>query len=192
LGLWNMYPVKQSVVEAGGAGPDSTAWTVPGKLVGNGPFILKDRKEKDRIVVETNPNYTAGEPAKLGRVEFRIIEDAEVGFNAFQTGELMLTNVPASKVPVVEGDPNLKKLNVRAPVPTSLGIEFNHTVKPLDNQKVRMAFAKAIDRDAFVKVVRAGVAVPGQCFLAPGDAAYDANDCTTPKYHPAPAKQLLP
>ncbi len=191
LGLWNMYPVKQSVVEAGGATPDNTKWATPGKLIGNGPFVLKDFKEKDRVTLEANPNYTLEPKPKLQTLDVRLIEDLESAFSSFQTGELDQADVPASKVPVVDADPSLKKLNVRGPVPRTGGIEFNFSVKPLDNLKVRLALAKSIDRDAFIKVVRAGVGTPAQCWLAPGTPSYDANDCTAIKYDKEEAKKSL-
>lgn len=191
LGLWNAYPVKQSVVEAGGATPDSTAWTDASKLIGNGPFVLKEFKPKDRITLEANPNYTIAEKPKLNRLDIRLIEDEEVAFNAFQTGELDQVSVPPSKVPVVDGDPALKKLNLRSPQSTTRGIEFNHTVKPLDNQKVRLAISEAVDRDAFVKVVYAGVALPTTCWLPPGEPGYDPADCTAQKFDLAKAKKDL-
>lgn len=190
LGLWVTYPVKQSVVEASG-GPENTNWTAPGKLIGNGPFVLKERREKDRIVVEANPNYTLEPKPKLQRIELRIIEDSEAQFQAFQSGEIDLTAIPTSKIPVVDGDPNLKKQNIRVADPTTWGIEFNHSVKPLDNQKVRLAIAQAVDREAFVKVVLGGVGKATQCWLPEGTPGYDVNDCTAQKYDPTAAKKNL-
>jgi oligopeptide transport system substrate-binding protein len=191
LALWIAFPVKQSSVEAGGAAEDNTQWTVPGRMIGNGMFVLKERREKDVIVVEANPNYTAGEKPKLQRINLRVIDDPDVAFNAWQTGELDMAAVPPSKVPLVDGDPNLKKLNVRAPDPTTLGLEFQATVKPLDNEKVRLALGKAIDRDAFVRVVLAGVGTPTQCWLPPDVAGYVKSDCDALAYDPAAAKRLL-
>jgi oligopeptide transport system substrate-binding protein len=191
LGLWNMYPVKKDVVEAGGASPDNTKWATPGKLIGNGPFVLKDFKEKDHITLEANPNYTLEPKPKLQKLDIRLVEDEESAYNAFTTGELAMVSIPTSKVPLVDGDPNLKKQNVRGPVPRTGGIEFNFTVKPLDNKNVRLAIAKAIDRDAFVKVTRAGVATPTQCWIAPGTPGYDKSDCDVLKFDVAAAKKLL-
>jgi oligopeptide transport system substrate-binding protein len=191
LSLWNMYPLKQSVVEAGGAPPESTAWASAGKLIGNGPFVLKERKEKDRIVVEANPNYSLDPKPKLTRIEFRIIDDSEVSFNAFQTGELDASAVPPSKVPVVDADANLKKLNVRGPDPTTFGLHYNNAIKPFDKKEVRVALSKAIDRDAFVKVVLAGIGEPTQIFMHPSVPGADKADGDALKYDPAAAKKLL-
>ena len=191
LGLWNLWPVKQTVVEKDGAGPENTKWTAPGQLIGNGPFVLKSRKEKDSIVVEANPNYSLEPKPKLQRIEMRIIEDAEVAFNAFQTKEIDLSGIPTSKIPVVDGDPALKKINIRAQDPTTWGIEFNHGTKPLDNQKVRMAIAKGVDREAFVKVVLGGVGKVTQCWLPEGTPGYNAADCDAQKYDKAAAAKLL-
>jgi len=99
--------------------------------------------------------------------------------------------VPPSKSTVVDSDPNLQKLNVKGDVPRTFGIEFNFTVKPLDNKNVRLALAKSIDREAFAKVVLPGIGKATECWLAPGTPGYDASDCAAIKYDPAAAKQAL-
>ena len=89
LGMWMAYPVKQAAVEQGGAPIENTDWAFnPARNISNGPFVLKEYREKDRIVVEANPNYTLEPKPKLNRIEMRISEDEEVSFQAFRTGEL--------------------------------------------------------------------------------------------------------
>ena len=191
-GLWIAYPVKQAAVEQGGTPVENTAWaTTPGRAVGNGPFVLKEYREKDRIVLEANPNYTAGDQPKLSRLELRISEDEEVSFNAFQTGEVMYSAVPTSKIPLVDGDPNLKKQNLRGPDPTVFWFQFMHEVPVLKNQKVRQAMSKAIDRDAFVKAVLGGVGEPTTLFMHTTVPGQNPSDGDALKYDPARAKQLL-
>jgi oligopeptide transport system substrate-binding protein len=192
LGMWMAYPVKQAAVEQGGAPIENTDWAFdPARSISNGPFVLKEYREKDRIVVEANPNYTLEPKPKLFRIEMRISEDEEVSFNAFQTAELDYAAVPTSKIPLVDGDPNLKKQNIRAPDPTVFWLIPNHGVKPLDNQKVRQALAKAIDRDAFVKAVLGGVGESTTLFMYPSVPGADKSDGDSLKYDPSAAKQLL-
>jgi len=191
-GLWIAYPVKQSAVERGGAPIENTEWAIqPGRQIGNGPFVLKEYREKDRIVLEANPNYSLEPKPKLSRVEVRIIEDEETAFNAFQTGEVMYAAVPPSKVPLVDSDPNLKRLNIRGPDPTVFWLQFQHEVPVLKNQKVRLAIAKAIDRQAFVKAVLAGIGEPTTLFMHTSLPGQNPSDGDVLTYDPARAKQLL-
>jgi len=192
LGLWIAYPVKRAVVEQGGAKVEDTAWaTKPGQTVGNGPFVLKEYREKDRIVLEANPNYTLEPKPKLNRVELRVIDDDETRFATFQTGETMYSAVPTSKIPLVDGDPNLKKQNVRAEDPTVFWLQFMHEDPVFKDVRVRKALAKAIDRDAFVKVVLGGVGEPTTLFMAASDPGQNKTDGDSLKYDPAEAKKLM-
>jgi len=192
LGMWMAYPVKQSAVEANGAPIENTDWAVdPRRNISNGPFVLKEYKEKDRIVLEANPNYTLEPKPKLQRIEMRIVEDEEVAYQAFQTGELDFSRIPTSKIPLVDQDPNLKKQNVRAQEPTIFWLRMNNATKPFDNVKVRQAFAKAIDRDAFIKVVLGGVGEQAQLFTPLTVPGAQKEDGEALKYDAARAKALL-
>ena len=192
LGLWVSFPVKQAAVEQGGAAIENTAWsTAPGRQVGNGPFVLKEYKEKDRIILEPNPNYTLDPKPKLNRIELRIIDDDETRFQTFQTGETMYSAVPTSKIPLVDGDPNLKKQNIRGPDPTVFWLEFMAADPALKDARVRQAMAKAVDRDAFVKVVLGGVGESTTLFMHSSDPGQNKSDGDSLKYDPAAAKKLL-
>lgn len=191
-GLWITYPVKQSAVEANGAPIENTAWaTTPGRNIGNGPFVLKEYKEKDRIILERNENYTAGDKPKLTRLDIRPYEDEEVAFNAFQTGEFMYSAVPTSKIPLVDGDANLKKQNIRGADPTVFWLQFQHETPALKNKMVRTAMAKALDRDAFVKAVLGGVGEPTTLFMHTSDPGQNRTDGDSLKYDVAAAKKML-
>lgn len=191
LGLWIAYPVKQSVVEQGGA-IDDTAWAVqPGRQIGNGPFVLKEYREKDRIVLEANPNYTLEPKPKLNRIELRVIDDDETRFSTFQTNETMYAAVPTSKIPLVDSDPTLKKQNIRAPEPTVFWMQFMHTDPVFKDVRVRQALSKGFDRDALVKVVLGGVGQPTTLFMAESDPGQNKSDGDALKYDPAAAKKLM-
>ncbi|MGD9890108.1 MAG: peptide ABC transporter substrate-binding protein [Dehalococcoidia bacterium] len=192
LGLWVSYPVKQTVVEQGGDAIENTAWaTQPDRAIGNGPFVLKEYREKDRIVLEANPNYTLEPKPKLSRIEMRIIDDDETRFAAFQTGEVNVSAIPTSKIPLVDSDPELKKQNIRGPEPTVFWLQFMHEDPAFKDQRVRQAMAKAIDRDALVKVVLGGVSNPTTLFMHNSTPGQNKTDGDSLKYDPAAAKKLM-
>lgn len=192
LGLWVSYPVKQTAVEQGGAAVENTAWsTQPARAIGNGPFVLKEYREKDRIVLEANPNYTLEPKPKLSRIELRIIDDDETRFAAFQTGEVNISAIPTSKIPLVDSDPQLKQQNIRGPEPTVFWLQFMHQDPAFKDVRVRQALAKAIDRDALVKVVLGGVGNPTTLFMHSSDPGQNKSDGDSLKYDPAAAKKLM-
>ncbi len=51
LALWPAAPLRRDVIEQQGA-----TWAEPGKLIGNGPFVLTKYDLGQQIVLEANPN----------------------------------------------------------------------------------------------------------------------------------------
>jgi oligopeptide transport system substrate-binding protein len=66
---------------------------------------------------------------------------------------------------------------------------FNNAKAPFDNQKVRQAFAQAVDRDAWVNDVFQGLGAPTQTFIPPGFPGYEKGDQFA--FDPAAAKKTL-
>ena len=113
--------VAREVVEAYG---DPAGWVME-HPVGTGPFVLKDWRRAQKIVLEANPNFrdvrfpvsTQAEdrsvmekmrgkklPA-IGRVEISIIEESNPRLLAFEGGELDYLLLPSDLVPkVLQGD----------------------------------------------------------------------------------------
>jgi ABC-type oligopeptide transport system substrate-binding subunit len=73
---------------------------------------------------------------------------------------------------------------------TTFWMSFNTTKAPFDNAKVRMAFAKSIDRIKLTKDVRHNTDQPIQSFIPKGMGGYDTSD-NAQAYDPAAAKKLL-
>ena len=113
--------VAREVVEAYG---DKSGWVME-HPVGTGPYLLKEWRRSQKIVLEANPNFrteyypTSMQPddrallAKLagkkipliGRVEISIIEESNPRLLAFEGGELDYIGVPTDMVTkVLNGD----------------------------------------------------------------------------------------
>jgi oligopeptide transport system substrate-binding protein len=186
LAIWGAYPADKNVIDKFG----DKAYD-PANLVGNGPYILKEYAAKDHITLVANPNYTLDPKPIIQTLTIRLIDDSSQAFNAWKNGELDETDVPGASAQQVLNDPNLKNLVKQFPEQSTRGIEFNLTQKPFDNPKVRMAIAKAVDRNALAQVVFQGLVVPGATWLPPGLPGYDKANEDIQKYDPAAAKQLL-
>ncbi|MGO1412025.1 MAG: ABC transporter substrate-binding protein, partial [Microbacterium sp.] len=122
---------------------------------GTGPFVVDDWAPGDGIVLTRNDDYW-GEPAGVAEVDVSYIEDFNAGVNAALGGELdVLTPVQADLVPQIDGVDGFELTYGRTTDKYVLG--FNNAVEPLDDPRVRQALRLAIDHDALVETIGAGV-----------------------------------
>jgi oligopeptide transport system substrate-binding protein len=186
MALWPSFPLREDLIAKNG-----DTWTDPGKLVGNGPFLLKEWQHKDHITLVRNDKYSGPDKPRLDSVVLKMIEDRNQAYNAYLTGELDQVAIPSELTKVVENDPRLKSENVKVVRLATAAIAMNNAAAPFDNMKVRQAFAMAFDRDALVASVYQGVNRPAYSWLPPGMPGYDAELGKNFKLDPAKAKQLL-
>lgn len=159
LALWTAAPLRQDIIDQYG-----DAWTEPGNQIGNGPFVLAEYAPEDRIVLEANANYWGDDTPTLQRLVYRIIPEDSVAVIAYQNGEIDITSIPTADSARFENDPE----RVRFAQLETYALQYNNAQAPFDNVLVRQAISRAIDRDAFVRVVRGGVGVPATGWLPPG------------------------
>ena len=156
LALWPASPLREDVIEQYG-----DAWTEPGNLIGNGPFVLTEYAPEERIVLEANANYTGDDQPTLQRLEYRIIPDDSAALIAYQNGEIDMTSIPIVDTQRFQGDSE----QVRYAQLETFAVQYNSQVPPFDNSLVRQAFGRAIDRVAYVQAVRQGVGEPTLSWL---------------------------
>jgi oligopeptide transport system substrate-binding protein len=186
--LWLAAPIQKSDLDAGGSTFGAVTSDAVGKVHGNGAFMLKEIVPKDHITIVPNPKYRT--QAKLQQVIFYYFTDANVEFAKFKNGELDITrSVPNPDVPTVLNDPTLKKQLLRGPALLTWWINFNTAKAPLNNADVRLALAKSIDRDSYIKNVRRGIGIPATYFIPKGQREHADSD--TQKYDCNAAKQLI-
>lgn len=147
------FPVPIATIEKfGGLTRKGTAWTRPGNLVGNGPFVLKEWAMQQRLVVEASPTYWDRKSVKLKRITFFPTENIDTEERMFRTGQLDKTNeLPLDKTDAYRKDPHS---NLR--IDPLLGIYYfrlNTTRPPLTDKRVRKALALAINREQLVQRV---------------------------------------
>ncbi len=157
---------------------------------GTGPYRLVEWVQGDHLTLERNDDYW-GEPAKNPGVTFQFFQDETAMNNALKTGAIDLvlqqespdqlasfTDNPAFQV--TEGN-SIKKW-----VWT-----FNNKVAPFDDERVRQALYKAIDRDAILEAVWGDYGVTLGSMPPVSEPWYDASFTEIHAYNPEEAKQLL-
>ena len=168
------YPINPRVIARFGSLTDrASAWTRPGNLVGNGPFVLKEWTPGSRIVVDKNLRYWDAATVRLQRIVFYPIENPDVEERNFRAGQLHLTSsLPLSKIPAYRQQ-DAAKLRSDLLLQTFF-IRFNVTQPPFDNPKLRRALALAIDRDSISRNLLHGSRAAATHLVPPGTAGYES------------------
>jgi len=186
--LWVTFPARLDVIDQFGE-----KWTDPGNIVGNGPFVLTGFIPKDSVTLEPNPNWALEPKPQLQELTIKFIDDFEVAFRAYQTGELDMTRIPAAELPTVEADPQLTSEFLKVGSGRIWAVELQMENEVLKDFNVRLALSRAIDRETLVDVVYSGAHIPATYWLVEGIPGYQGNEPfeSTIGYDPEAAKQAL-
>lgn len=194
------FPVNRRVLEAHGAGTRrGTAWTRPGNLVGNGPFVLREWSPNARLSVTPNPHYWNHAQTRLREIVFFPTESPDVDERNFRAGQVHATfTLPLSKIdawqrPARGAGSSLANADAGAlrldPFLQTIFLRFNTTRPPLNEPRVRRALALAIDRETIARQVLRGSRQPALSLTPPGIGGH----ATTARLEtdPALARRLL-
>ncbi len=134
-------------------------------FIGSGPFIFKrdEWRPGEKVVYLKNPKYkprserasglAGGKVAKVARVEWIWIADAQTQVNALLKGEVDIIEAPPHDLlPLLAADRNVE-LFVWNPAGRQYAFRFNVLHKPFDNPKIRLAVAYALNQKDFLDAV---------------------------------------
>ncbi|MCC6177162.1 MAG: ABC transporter substrate-binding protein [Chloroflexi bacterium] len=164
--------------------------------IGTGPFKFVSFQSGDKLVVEKNPTYwemgADGKPLPyVDRATYRVIIEASTQFTEMRAGTAdLIENVRGRDVPAAKQIQHATY--IEAPLRGNKRQYFFNSLKPpfKDNLKLRQAVHHAVDRDALIKALDAGLGIPLPYEFVPGSIGYDS---TVPYYefNPDKSKQLL-
>ncbi len=138
---------------------ESTAGTLTTKPIGTGPFRFVEYRPGDQLVVEKNPDYFMAGSPKVDRVVMRIIPEFTTSVAGLQNGELDLVyDLPPEQIDQLK-DSKVARVEEVA-CGSWEGIILNNAFKPFDDPRVRQAFIKIIDRQAFTDIAMFGHGTP--------------------------------
>ena len=156
---------------------------------GTGPFRLAEYQLDFRIVLERNEAYYGAPKPALEQVNFLLAIGSPM--TMYETGELDAVRVYLSDIERVSDPSNpLSKELSTTPILSLFYVGFNVQKPPFDDQKVRLAFNYAIDKDKYVEVVLKDMQVQAKGILPPGMPGYNENLKGYP-YDPEKARQLI-
>jgi ABC-type oligopeptide transport system substrate-binding subunit len=159
--------------------------TMPANAVVSGayrPTSLTD----STLRLEANANYWAGAPP-LAVVELALETNGQDPIDLFESGQLDYTPVTSYEAAWIRFDRALgPQLRQTADLDTQY-YGFDTRTPPFNDERVRLAFAKAVDWD---RIVTLGGGNPAHSMVPAGMPNFDSTDYR-PTYDPAAARDLL-
>lgn len=159
--------------------------------IGTGPFIFKEWKAGEKIVLTYNPDYFEGRPY-IDRYIYRIIPDSATMFMELKAGgidSMGLTPLQyARQTKYRKFGQNFNKYRYPAFAYTYLG--FNLEDQKFKDRRVRQAISYAIDRREIIEGVLLGLGQEATGPYKPGTWAYNPGVKRYP-YDPSKARELL-
>jgi peptide/nickel transport system substrate-binding protein len=145
--------------------------------VGVGPYRFKEWQTGNKIVLERNPDfdwapeYAHQGPRYVENVEFRIIPEYATIVAGLEAGEVDFAEVEPKDLEHLEAT---GQMEIYAELQQGLRpyVSINTAQPPFDDLRVRQAFNLAVDRDALIRVVELGNAVPQYGPLSPSQTGY--------------------
>jgi oligopeptide transport system substrate-binding protein len=154
LDPWQL-PVDQKVVD----GQPMSIWQDGSKIVSNGPYMIDSLNVKTDMVLKPNPNYYG--KVSLAKIHLTWGSAQIKQFLVYKNNEADMASLDSEDVPAVKGDTALSKELNWFETAISYTMQVRHSTNPaLQDQRVRQAFAMAIDKQAIADKVLLGTGVP--------------------------------
>ena len=158
--------------------------------VGTGPFVFKQWRSGESIVLEKNQNYWKESVPKIDRLLIRFISDPAARLAQLRSGTIDLTvDLAPDQLPEIESDSNLEAI-----FRPSLNVGYlalNPSYEPLKKPEVRQAIAQAINKQEIVKAFWGELGKSDPHFTPPALQQFQSNIIADYQYNPQQAKQLL-
>jgi len=166
------YPGREDLVKKFGDGYGATVES----LASCGPFILKEWKHEDKLVLEKNLDYWNADEIKLDKVILYVLPAAQTRRNMFDIGDIAFYK-PVSETEAAEYE--AKGLLLRYEMALTRYIALNRhgqndpvKAKILGNPNFMKAISYALDRQGFIDNVLLGNGVPATVQVPPGIMVY--------------------
>ena len=169
LTTMSWLPVHLSSIAASGPVYEQrSSWTRPGRLVGNGAFVLKSWAPDKVIVLEKSPTYWDAAHVRLSAIHFYPIDSLDAEERAFRAGQLHLTDaLPICRIEAYRRDaPQFLRID---PYLDTYFYRLNVRQPYLSDARIRRALALAVDRKAIVEKILRGGQTPAEEFTPPVD-----------------------
>ncbi len=164
-------------------------WLMARPLPASGPFELVEWRLNDRVRIRKNPHYWDVANTRSTIIDLLPTGSPNTALNLYETGIADIVwdkdLVPAELMDVLKNRPAFHHFNFLG----TYFYRFNVTRKPLDDARVRRAFALATDKAAILRKLTFGGERPASHFVPDGIANYQSPPGLG--FDPAAARRLL-
>jgi len=164
-------------------------WIGERPLPSSGPYSLVYWRLNDRVRLRKNPQYWDAAHTRTDVIDILPTGSPNVALNLYETGIADIVwdkdLIPTELLEVLKQRPDFHTFNYLG----TYFYRFNVTRKPLDDPRLRRAFALSTDKDRIVRKLTQGGEKPAYQFVPNGVANY-----TPPQglsFDPAQARELL-
>jgi peptide/nickel transport system substrate-binding protein len=184
LSSWGIGILPKHVFEKG----DFNAHPANRHPIGTGPFIFKEWKTAQYIILEANPDYFEGKPY-IARYIYRIIPDESVQFLELRNGTIDHNTLTPDQFKAYDSIFEHHQ-RYRFPAFKYIYMGFNLHNPLFSDKRVRQAIAYAIDRQTLVQGLVLGLGQPITGPFPVRSWAYNPNVPQRP-FDPGKARSLL-
>ena len=161
--MWIAMPQHQATIEEW-----DSQWIEAGLIVTNGPYVMDEWIHGGNLNLVKNPLWVDADSVQIERVEGVMITEASTAFALYENNELDTVGVPLPEIDRVKADPVLSAEFFNAPAACTYYYGFVNTKYPMTDQRVRLAFSAAVDRQSLIDNVTKGGQLPATSFAPPG------------------------
>jgi peptide/nickel transport system substrate-binding protein len=159
------------------------------KPIGAGPYMLSEWNQDGGMVLVRNPYYWNPAAQRLDKIVVKFIPDENSRYAALKNGDIDI--VLGNSMQQVQDARKNPALQVTKEQGTgAFTVQFNTSVPPLDDVRVRQALAYAVDRTAERKAIYSDEAEMATSLWGKG-SPWHCDDAVYPDYDPAKAQSLL-
>ena len=161
--------------------------------IGTGPFMMKEFRRSQHIIVERNPNYWGRDESGaslpyIDRIVYKPMPDQTAMITQLKAGEIDFAyTVPYSQAAAVTAMPTMNLVPNRFLSWQYLAFNFRNEI--LKERPVRQALARAVNKQAIVRAL-GGYPYPVKSVVLPQFPYYDPEGPDNP-YDPAEAQKIL-
>ncbi len=140
------------------------------KLIGSGPYILKEWTPRESFVLEINPDYKGPIKPHFQQIVGKPIGEQKTSEIAFQSGEIDFTAIDPENGKALAELPDASVTQI--PAIDYVWFGPNIEKAPFDDIRVRQALRYAVDIDAILQGAYSGLYPRANALLAPSLLGY--------------------
>ena len=157
--------------------------------IGSGPFVLREWRRGERLVLARNPRYRRPDRPYLDGIVEEAGVNAELAWLKFLSDELDVAGIPPADFPSVVRDPSRTGQLVHGTTLWTNYIGLNCQMPPLEDRRVRQALNYAVNKQDVIALLN-GRGIVAQGIVPPGMPGYTSDVVGYP-YDPERARALL-